>query len=536
MASADGGYEDQRFESDVTDSLYCAICLNVLKQPMQCVRNEHSFCKPCITRYVKESQRCPTCMEPLTLQTLRSSRVITELISQLKIKCDNVERGCSEFVKVGMLEEHVKHCEFGPVECSNDRCELIVSRKDLAQHEMNDCNFRKGRCEVCGKDVPYGKRKLHCYVTRTEMGKVREEISSIKEIVTNLSRELTRDIGDMKDQMGDMKDEMSEIKHEIDEVKKEMDLVKQQLQSSIRSHGLLVPSLEQNVNIRNDLIVAGGGIESSVEMFSWTTRQWTHLPPMTSERYCSSSFVHEDQMFVCGGVWSEDSIEVLNLKEQGAQWKKFTAKLPQWTFGHTTVVYENNLFIFGGVSGGKVVNDIYKVSLVPPYSSQLVCHLSEPRTWHGAQCFGDKVVIVGGTTTGDTGDSLDKVLLYDITNNCCQTLAPLPFAVCCMATVAWKDNIIIIGGWDKNDKTLNTVVVYNTTNGKSTMLPPMKHERACCAAVLVDNIIVVMGGLNDKEKSLNSVESFNFCNCSWEELPPMNKERGSLTAVVRCTF
>ena len=379
------------------------------------------------------------------------------------------------------------------------------------------------------------------------MGKVREEISSIKEIVTNLSRELTRHMGDMKDQMGDMKDqmgdvkdqmgdvkdEMSEIKHEIDVVKKEVDLVKQQLRSSILSRGSLVSSLEQNVNIRNDLIVAGG--VKSVEMFSWTTRQWTHLPPMTSERYCSSSFVHEDQMFVCGGVWSGDSIEVLNLKEPGAQWKKFTAKLPQRTYGHTTVVYENNLFIFGGKSGGEMVNDIYKVSLVPPYSSQLVCHMPEPRTWHGAQCFGDKVVIVGGTTTGGSRHSLDTVLLYDITNNCCQTLSLLPFAVRGMATVAWKDNIIIIGGCDKNDKTLNTVVVYNITNGKSTMLPAMKHERAYCAAVLIDNIIVVMGGWNNKE-DLNSVEKFNFYTYSWEELPPMNKKRRGLTAVARCTF
>ena len=298
---------------------------------------------------------------------------------------------------------------------------------------------------------------------------------------------------------------------------------------------------ESSNTIKGNIIVAGGSggmfdqkSVKLVEMFSWTTRQWTHLPPMTSLRVRSSSFVHEDQMFVCGGWRSEeDSIEVLNLKEQGAQWKKFTAKLPQWTFGHTTVVYENNLFIFGGVSGGKVVNDIYKVSLVPPYSSQLVCHMPEPRTWHGAQCFGDKVVIVGGTTTGSSSGSLDTVLLYDITNNCCQTLAPLPFAVCDMATVAWKDNIIIIGGCDKNDKKLNTVVVYNITNRKSTMLPAMKYERAGCSAVITGNVIVVMGGWNEEEHELNFVECFDFDLNLWVELVPMNEKRDGATAVVK---
>ena len=44
--------------------------------------------------------------------------------------------------------------------------------------------------------------------------------------------------------------------------------------------------------------------------------------------------------------------------------------------------------------------NIYKVSLVSPYSSQLVSHLPEARGFHGAQRFGDKVAIVGGTTTG----------------------------------------------------------------------------------------------------------------------------------------
>ena len=221
------------------------------------------------------------------------------------------------------------------------------------------------------------------------------------------------------------------------------------------------------------------------------------------------------------------------MKEQGAQWKNFTAKLPRRTYGHTSVVYENNLFIFGGKSGGEMVNDIYKVSLVPPYSSQLVCHMPEPRTWHGAQCFGDKVVIVGGTTTGSSSGSLDTVLLYDITNNCCQTLPPLPFDVCRMATVAWKDNIIIIGGEDKNYKILNTVVVYNVTNGKSTMLPAMKHERVSCSAVITGNVIVVMGGLNKEEKELKSVECIDFNLNLWVELPAMNEKRDEATAVVK---
>ena len=216
--------------------------------------------------------------------------------------------------------------------------------------------------------------------------------------------------------------------------------------------------------MKKDIIMAGGHDLQTVETFSWATRQWTPLPPITSIRRSSSLFVHQGQMFACGGWWGEDSIESLNLKEEGAQWKMSTAKLEHGTWAHTSVVYENNLYISGGQSGGKILNSISEVFLVSPYSSRFVCRMPEPRTFHGAQRFADKVVVVGGTKTGASSGSLYTVLLCDIANNFCQTLAPLPFAVRNMATVARKNNIILIGGRNKNNEALNTVVAYDIKN------------------------------------------------------------------------
>ena len=195
MASAEEGYEDERFESAVSENLHCAICLNVLKQPMQCVKNEHSFCRPCILRHLQETQRCPICIEPLTPQTLRPSRLVADFLSELKISCDNFARGCGDSVKLENLEAHVARCGFSQVQCSNEGCELIVNRKDQAEHEMNECNFRLARCQVCGENVNHSKRKLHCYVSRREM-------QEVKELVLNMSNEmakLTRGMKEMKE-------------------------------------------------------------------------------------------------------------------------------------------------------------------------------------------------------------------------------------------------------------------------------------------------------------------------------------------------
>ena len=163
MASVEEGYDNERFESPVPQNLRCAICLNVLRKPIQCVRNKHSFCQPCITRHLQGTPRCPTCIEPLTLQTLRPSRLVADWLSQLRIHCDNADRGCPHVEKLELLKAHVAQCGFSPVQCSNDGCELMVNRKDQRNHEMNNCNFRKEKCEVCGEE-------LYCQITTEDLG------------------------------------------------------------------------------------------------------------------------------------------------------------------------------------------------------------------------------------------------------------------------------------------------------------------------------------------------------------------------------
>ena len=110
---------------------------------MQFVQNEHSFCKRCITRHLRQSQNYPTCNELLTSQTLRPSRLVVNLLSQLKIPCKYAERGCPELIKQEMLQTHVRNCGFSPVQCSNAGCELIIDRKDRHQHEITQMSRSK---------------------------------------------------------------------------------------------------------------------------------------------------------------------------------------------------------------------------------------------------------------------------------------------------------------------------------------------------------------------------------------------------------
>ena len=100
--------------------------------------------------------------------------------------------------------------------------------------------------------------------------------------------------------------------------------------------------------------------------------------------------------------------------------------------------------------------------------------MPEPRLGHGMKMFDDSLVIVGESTSENYEDNRSSVVLFDMKKKECKQLAPLPYEVSDMATVRWEDNIVVIGGADKDENTLDTVIVYNVKTGQSHVLPPMR--------------------------------------------------------------
>ena len=146
------GYDDSRFEKDVDEHFHCSICYNVLKDPRMCRNNDHAFCLDCITEHLKvNSQTCPECNEHLSVDTLRPARLLNNYLSKLKINCDHASRGCPEFICVENLESHVESCGFSPVMCSNENCGMEINKQDKDHHENEVCEYRKVKCQDCGK-------------------------------------------------------------------------------------------------------------------------------------------------------------------------------------------------------------------------------------------------------------------------------------------------------------------------------------------------------------------------------------------------
>ena len=158
--------------------------------------------------------------------------------------------------------------------------------------------------------------------------------------------------------------------------------------------------------------------------------------------------------------------------------------------------------------------------------------MPEGRYHHTVTIFDDKIFIIGGSVEFRIS-ATRSVIMYDITKNQFQKLAPLLYPVDQMATVKWDDdNVMIMGGTDSNNQVLNKVLMYNIKTQKSHYLPNMKYTRKGCVAAVVEDTVIVMGGTDETGKKLKSVEGFRFNRYSWEELPPMYEARCWATAVV----
>ena len=289
---------------------------------------------------------------------------------------------------------------------------------------------------------------------------------------------------------------------------------------------------------RENIIVAGGYGSDSVEMFNWRQRTWSQLQSMSMKRWGATSFVYNNQVVIagghCGGSGFVDDVIGMKVDPQpdlSIHWSECPVKLPAELAFHSSVLYDDKLMVTGGCDGNDASDKIHEVQVVRPYTVKTLSRMPEPRQCHCTEIFDDSLLIVGGKKCRNCRDNLSSVVLYDINNNVCKQLVPLPYEVSLMATVTWGDNVVVIGGANKHGQALNTVIMYNVKTEQSHMLPPMRCKRWGCPAVVVGNNIVVLGGAGEQGK-LKSVESFNFERNTWEELPEMSQARHRHTAVV----
>ena len=358
----------------------------------------------------------------------------------------------------------------------------------------------------------------------------------------------------MKAELNKVKDKMTALERKQDQMQQSVNEMKQKLQTMMRMFNQALQEINVNnigaqatdprVSANNhDIIILGGRYGSGVDKVSNTVEKFnivegksTELPPMNRQRVLSASCVYNGDVIVTGGFDGQrctDSIEILKTTQHPLRWTMFGGKLPVKLMSHSSIIYQNKLYVIGGHNWNeqKTSDIIYELDLVPPYAAKVLARMPLGRINHRAEIFTEKLFIVGGARTVHGKDALDSVVVYDFITNAFKTCPSLPKAVSDMSTVTWGNMIIVIGGVDKNDQVLNDVTMYDTETGGTEQLPSLKHRRRGSSAVIIDDVIVVLGGWSKEQGYLNSVESFTMGSDGWKELPGM-KEKSRASAVV----
>ena len=549
----------------ISRNFLCLICFSVLKDPVLCPRNQHCFCRGCITKHLENSRRCPTCADELTEETLiQPQRMVKDYLDELNIRCVYRDRGCEEIVQLQHLDQHEDSCGFTPAVCRNQGCGAILNKQDVIHHESELCEYRKLKCHSCEEttktlaDVEKRTARIETNQKNIETKLMNLEKNLEKNVQTHMKNTDTsmKNTAIMETRMANVETRMENVEMKMAHMKTDLEGKLDAVNNEVKGlrtalveafnemNDVLVKmdgKIEENARKvrgpsgdRENIIVAGGFMNNSVEMFNWRQRTWSPLQSMPKKRHGATSFVYNNQVVIAGG-WNVDDMIRMNVDphpDLSTHWIDCPMKLPAKLIYHSSVLYQDKLMVTGGYdrNTGGTSDKIHEVQVVPPHTVKTLSQMPEPRQHHCTEIFDDSLLILGGRTTGHYQDSLNSVVLYDIKNNVCKQLTPLPSEVSQMATVRWGDNVVVIGGTDKHLNTLNTVVMYNVKTQQSHRLPSMRYKRYACTAVVVGNNIVVLGGAD--EQALKSVEVFNFERNTWQELPQMSQARFEHTAVV----
>ena len=495
--------------------------------------------------------------------------MVKDYLDELNIRCVYRDRGCEEIVQLQHLDQHEDSCGFTPAVCGNQGCGAILNKRDLFHHESELCEYRKLRCHSCEKmtktlaDVEKRTARIetnqknmetklvnleknmetklvnletHMKNTDTTMKNtaiMETRLANVETRMENVETKMVHMKTDLEGKLDAVNNEVKGLRTALVEAFNEMKDVLVKMDGKIEENARKVSGPSGD---RENIIVAGGDWNETVEMFNWRQRTWSPLQSVPKQRWGATSFVYNNQVVIAGG-WNVDDMIRMNVDphpDLSTHWSDCPMKLPAELAYHSSVLYQDKLMVTGGYDGntGGTSDKIHEVQVVPPHTVKTLSQMPEPRRDHCTEIFDDSLLILGGRTTDRNQDSLNSVVLYDIKNNVCKQLTPLPYEVCEMATVRWGDNVIVIGGTEKRGNKLNTVVMYNVKTQQSHRLPSMRYKRCACTAVVAGNNIVVLGGLDEQGWALKSVEVFNFERNTWQELPEMSQARYRHTAVV----
>ena len=93
----------------VRKSLQCALCLGILRDPVE-TPCQHWFCQDCTKVMWPANGACPLCRQPAPIESLRRDHLIRSLVNHVAVRCPNSDMGCHWTGPEDSLPGHEREC------------------------------------------------------------------------------------------------------------------------------------------------------------------------------------------------------------------------------------------------------------------------------------------------------------------------------------------------------------------------------------------------------------------------------------------
>lgn len=230
------------------------------------------------------------------------------------------------------------------------------------------------------------------------------------------------------------------------------------------------------------------------------------------------------------------------MSKVSCQWSKVevTGETPSPRVGHSVAVCKNDAYIFGGScivdsdtkNDVRYFNDVYKLSVGAEKIEwvKLQCRgtTPSPRDYHTSICYDNYLWIFGGKNNPSCDECLPGVFRLSIktlTWEEVSTTGPAPKSIGFSLSLAY-DNAITFGGLENGQPTNDMFLLNLKTKSwvpiRANGSPP--EPRCDHSTAVVNDDVFVFGGASDANTYLNDLHRFNIETMSWHLI----EERGAV--------
>lgn len=198
-------------------------------------------------------------------------------------------------------------------------------------------------------------------------------------------------------------------------------------------------------------------------------------------------------------------------------------------YAHGSFVYNNKIYIVGGISSGRVIRSVeyYDLNTGGQGFSE---PLPEPRAYFGYVFIENKFYVIGGVDNNYL--PTDTIYVYDVLNNQWNLVANLPSKLAYLSACLLPDNrVLITGGTDSNGNTVSSVYVYNPIDNSISQVSSMNYARENHTCIYYNGYVYVFGGDNGNT-ALDSIEKYDVASDNWEIVGSLPRPVTGLRSII----